>query len=426
MNDYLPRVMDKILEKRLKLYGAVLISGPKWCGKSTTAKKMAASKVELQDPLNKDTYLQLAKNNPSKLLEGEKPRLIDEWQDAPELWNAIRYSVDSTGLKNQYILTGSITPKETDEQNQVKRHSGIGRIVRLIMRPMSLFESLESNGSVSLTNLFEENLDISGISDKTHEDIAFYCARGGWPSMTQIPREDALVMANDYYESIINNEINLPDARIRNPRRVDSVLKSLSRNICSTASIDTIKLDTSFNDREINEKTIIDYIDALEKLYIIDNIDAWNERIRSKTVLRTSPKRNFVDPSIAMASLKISDKDLLKDYNTFGFIFESLCIRDLKIYSEYLNGHVFYYRDKSDLECDAIIHLNNGKWGAIEIKIGSQEGIEEAATNLKKLVSKQDNKDLKKPSFLMVLTAGKIAYKREEGVLVVPITCLKY
>ena len=372
MEEYLPRIMDKILEKRLKLYGAVLISGPKWCGKSTTAKKLAASKVELQDPFNKDTYLQLAKANPAKLLEGEKPRLIDEWQDAPQLWNAIRYIVDNSNLKNQYILTGSVTPKETEDV-EVKRHTGTGRIVRLIMRPMSLYESLESNGSVSLESLFEGNLDISGVSDKTHEDIAFYCARGGWPSMINVSKEDAIIMNYDYYESIINNEINLPDGKIRNPRRVDVVLKSLSRNICSSASIDTIKQDTSFNDREINEKTIIDYIDALEKLYIIDNIEAWNEKIRSKSVLRTSPKRNFVDPSIAVSSLKITDKDLLKDYNTFGFIFESLCVRDLKIYSEYLNGHVFYYRDKTDLECDAIIHLNNGKWCAIEIKIGSED-----------------------------------------------------
>ena len=230
--------------------------------------------------------------------------------------------------------------------------------------------------------------------------------------MIGLPRDEALVMARDYYESLINNEIKLPDGKVRNSRRVDLVLKSLSRNICTTVSIDTIKSDTSFNDRKISEKTIIDYLDALEKLYIIDNVEAWNEKIRSKTILRTSPKRNFVDPSLAVSSLKITDKDLLKDYNTFGFIFESLCIRDLKIYTEYLNGHVFYYRDKTDLECDAIIHLNDGKWAAIEIKIGSEEGIEEAANSLKTLVSKQDNNELKHPSFLMVLTAGKVAYKK--------------
>lgn len=385
---------------------------------------MAASKIELQDPKNRISYLETAKIRPDLLLEGDKPRLIDEWQDAPELWNAIRYDVDNTGLKSQYILTGSVTPKETKEENI--RHSGTGRIIRLIMRPMSLYESNESNGSVSLEELFNGNLNVSGISDKEHEDIAFYSARGGWPSMIGLPRDEALVMARDYYESLINNEIKLPDGKVRNPRRVDLVLKSLSRNICTTVSIDTIKSDTSFNDREISEKTIIDYLDALEKLYIIDNVEAWNEKIRSKTILRTSPKRNFVDPSLAVSSLKITDKDLLKDYNTFGFIFESLCIRDLKIYTEYLNGHVFYYRDKTDLECDAIIHLNDGKWAAIEIKIGSEEGIEEAANNLKTLVSKQDNNELKHPSFLMVLTAGKVAYKRDDGVLVVPITCLKY
>ena len=420
MEKYIPRLIDDVLKKKLSLYGAVLIIGPKWCGKSTTAKQYAKSLLELQNPRTRENNLEIAKNRPDFLLEGEKPRLIDEWQDAPMLWDAIRYDVDNTGLKNQYILTGSVTPREDKP-----KHTGTGRIVRLLMRTMSLYETGDSTGEVSLKQLFDGIQDIKGISSKELEDIAFLCARGGWPGSIDVSRDGALTIARDYLESLIENDIKTVDGVDRNPNRLRTVLRSLARNTCTTASLSTIKEDTSYNDSEISEKTIADYINALSKLYVIDNVEAWCPKLRSKTDIRTSPKRCFVDPSIALAALRATDKDLLKDFRTFGFIFESLCLRDLKIYAQSLDGDVFFYRDKNDLESDAVVHLKDGRWGAIEIKIGSEEAIDEAANNLLKLVNIVDTKEMNSPSFLMVLTAGKYAYRRKDGVYVVPITTLK-
>ena len=419
MEKYVPRIMDIILKKRLKLYGAILIVGPKWCGKSTTAKQLAKSYLELQNPTSRTNNLEIANNRPDLLLAGEKPRLIDEWQDAPMLWDAIRYDIDNTGLKNQYILTGSATPRK-----EKPKHTGTGRIIKLFMRTMSLYESGDSTGEVSLEDLFNQK-KIKGYSDKELEDIAFLCARGGWPDSLNDDKEGALIKASDYFESVISNDINTVDETVRNPERLRIILRSLARNICTTANLTTIKEDTSYNDSEISEKTIADYLNALSKLYIIDDINAWKPKLRSKTDIRTKSKRCLVDPSLAVAALGASDKDLLMDFNTFGLIFEALCLRDLKIYSDYLSGDVYFYRDKSGLECDAIIHLRNGNWGAIEIKIGSLESIEEAAKNLLKLEKVVDTDKMKKPSFLMILTAGKIAYQREDGIYVVPITTLK-
>lgn len=419
MKNYIPRILDNVL-KRLEIYGAVLITGPKWCGKSTTAKQYAKSFIELQNPQTRENNLQIAKSRPDYLLEGEKPRLIDEWQDAPTLWDAIRYDVDNTGLKNQYILTGSVTPREN-----VPKHTGTGRIVRVLMRTMSLYESGDSTGEISLEKLFTKDINIKGIAKQELEDIAFLCARGGWPGSIGANRYDALIIARDYLESLIVNDIKEVDEITRNPNRLRTVLRSLARNICTTASLTTIKEDTSYNDSEISEKTIADYINALTKLYIIDDVEAWCPKLRSKTDIRTSPKRCFTDPSIAMAALHATDKDLLKDFRTFGFIFESLCLRDLKIYAQSLDGDIFFYRDKTELECDAVIHLKNGNWGAIEIKLGSDDAINDAANNLIKLQNKVDTEQMNKPSFLMVVTAGKYAYRRDDGVYVVPITTLK-
>ena len=418
--EYIPRLLDDVLKSRLELYGAVLITGPKWCGKSTTGKQFAKSVLELQNPKTRENNLEIANTRPDLLLEGDKPRLIDEWQDAPKIWDAIRYDVDNTGLKNQYILTGSVTPRKVEPM-----HTGTGRIIRLLMRTMSLYESGDSTGEVSLLKLFDGTKDIKGISFKELEDIAYFCARGGWPASINVSNEGALIIARDYLESLIENDIKTVDGVDRNPNRLRTVLRSISRNICTTASLATIRDDTSYNDAEISEKTIADYINALSKLYVIDDIDAWCPKLRSKTDIRTSPKRCFVDPSIAMASLRATDKDLLKDFKTFGFIFEALCLRDLKIYAQSIDGDVFFYRDKNELECDAIVHLKDGRWGAIEIKLGGEERIEEAARNLLKLASIVDTNEMNNPSFLMVITAGKYAYKRDDGVFVVPITTLK-
>lgn len=420
MEKYLPRVYDEILTKKLNLYGAILITGPKWCGKSTTAKQIAKSILELQNPRTRENNLEIAKTRPDLLLEGDKPRLIDEWQDAPSIWDAIRYDVDNTGLKNQYILTGSVTPREDEP-----KHTGTGRIIRILMRPMSLYESNDSTGEVSLKDLFDSNDEIKGISNKEYEDIAYLCARGGWPGSLTVSKEGSIIIARDYLESLIANDINTIDSVYRNPERLRTILRSLARNICTSANLSTIKNDTSYNDSEISEKTISDYINALSKLYVIDDVKAWCPKLRSKTDIRTSPKRCFIDPSIAVASLRATDKDLLKDFNTFGLIFESLVLRDLKIYAQTLDGDVFYYRDKSGLESDAIIHLKDGRWGAVEIKLGSEDAINEASENLIKLSNVVDVKEMNEPSFLAIITAGKYAYRRPDGVYVIPITTLK-
>lgn len=419
MNQYIPRLLDGVLEKKLKLYGAILITGPKWCGKSTTAKQIAKSVLELQNPRTRENNLEIAKNRPDFLLEGEKPRLIDEWQDAPMLWDAVRYDVDNTGLKNQYILTGSITPRDDKPM-----HSGTGRIIRLLMRPMSLYESSDSTGEVSMKNLFEHQEDIKGISSKELEDIAFLCARGGWPGSINVSKEGALTIASDYLESLINNDIKTV-AQVENKNQFRLILRCLARHTCTQVNLKTIKEDISYNDSEMSEKIIGDYMNALSELYVIDNVDAWCPKLRSKTDMRTNPKRNFIDPSIAVSALRVTDKDLLKDFKTFGFIFESLCLRDLKIYAQSLDGDVFFYRDNNNLESDAVIHLKDGRWAAIEIKIGSEEAIEEAAKNLLQLTEIVDTKEMNSPSFLMIITAGKYAYRRKDGIYVVPITTLK-
>lgn len=420
---YFSRIIDGVISRKLQLYGAVSLEGCKWCGKSTTCKQFAKSEILFQDPDEFTNYQMIADTKPSLFLIGEKPRLIDEWQMFPKVWDSIRYDVDKTSLNGQYLLTGSATPIK-DEKKKPK-HSGTGRIVKLLMRPMSLYESNESTGEVSLKSLFDGNDNISGLSNNDLEDYAYMIARGGWPKSITVDKELSFDYAKDYIDSLANSEMKTIDDVEKNPIKVKKILKSLARNISTVANLTTIREDIKSSRDDISEKTIADYINALDRLFITDNVEAWNPKIRSKAAIRSSEKRELVDPSLAMAALGATDSDLLKDFRTFGLMFEALCIRDLKIYSQSLEGDVFYYRDSNDLECDAIIHLKNGKWGAIEIKLGGNENEEQAASNLLKLSNVVDTDEMNKPSFLMVLTATKYAYKRKDGVLVVPLGCLK-
>ena len=423
MKEYKKRIADKLLEKKLKSKGAVLIQGPKWCGKTTTAEQISNSILYMAKPEDKEQNLTLSELNPSLLLKGEIPRLIDEWQIAPKLWDAIRFEVDHRGEEGQFILTGSAVPANMNDVT----HTGTGRFTWLTMRPMTLFESGESNGTVSLEKLFDSSLTLSGINELSLEDIAYLCCRGGWPRSIFMDKDIALEQAFDYYDTVVNSDISRVDNITRNPERVKNLMKSYARNIGSQVSNETIKNDMINNDSfSLDTDTVLSYINALKKIFVIEESPAWNPNLRSKTSIRTSETRYFVDPSIATAALGIGPNDLINDLNTFGLIFETLCIRDLRVYAESINGNVYHYRDASDLECDAVIHLRNGSYGLIEIKLGGDKLINEGAENLIKMSNKIDTQKMNNPSFLMVLTAtGKYAYKREDGVYVVPIGCLK-
>ena len=423
MNKYLPRLVDKLIKEDLRLYGAVSIEGPKWCGKSTTASRFAKSKLELQNPDTRQNNLSIAANQPSLLLSGDKPRLIDEWQDAPELWDAVRYDVDRTGLTNQYILTGSATPR----RNQPK-HSGAGRIVRLMMRPMSLYESGDSTGEVSLSDIFDGHDDIQGSASFRLEDIAYLAARGGWPENVLRQPDKPNKLARDYLDTILGGDVNSSDVTPHNPAKMRVLLRSLARNISTPANISTILEDTrGDSESSVSDASISSYLATLEQVHITDDIEAWYPELRSKTRIRTGKKRNFVDPSLAIAALRASEQDLLADFHTFGLIFESLALRDLQVYAQSLDGDLFYYRDKNGLECDAIIHLTDGKWSAIEIKLGADRAtIDKAAENLLKFSEIVDAEQMKEPSCLMILSGiSSYAYRRPDGVLVVPIGCLR-
>jgi len=423
---YLPRIADKVLETALYASGAVLIEGPKWCGKTRTAEEKAASALYMQDPDHSASYLQAADIKPSLLLKGDTPRLIDEWQMAPVLWDAVRFAVDQRGETGQFILTGSAVPKDNAVQ-----HTGTGRISRMIMRPMSLFESQESNGTVSLKSLFDGTAsEISGHSSLTIEGLAFALIRGGWPASVgqstsmEAAESTALKQVYDYVDAVINIDVSRVDGIEKSPARLRALMRSLARNVSSTASFTTIHKDIAADEQTISEKTISAYINALRRIFVIEDLPAWNPAMRFKTALRNTPKRHFVDPSIAAAVLRANSESLLSDFNTFGLLFESLCIRDLRVYAQSIDGEVFHYRDKSGLEADAIVHLKDGRWGAVEIKMGFKE-IEKAAENLKILREKINLDKMKEPSFLMVLTATELAYQRDDGVYVVPIGVLR-
>lgn len=420
-NKYLKRIADRVLQERLAASGAVLIEGPKWCGKTRTALENSKSHLFMQDPDKAISYLKAADTKPSLLLKGDTPRLLDEWQTAPVLWDAVRFMVDQRGKSGQFILTGSAVPKDN-----VVQHTGTGRISRLLMRPMSLYESMESNGSVSLKALFDGETEIDNFSTLTIEQIAFAIVRGGWPASIGESEKIALRHAIDYVEAIINADVSRVDGIEKNPVRVRALLRSLSRNISTLATIRTIHDDIAMGDADesISEKTISQYLGALDRIFVTENLPAWNPALRSKTAIRTSPKRQFVDPSIAAAVMRLTPSRLLEDFNYFGFLFESLCDRDLRVYAEAIDGQVFHYRDGSGLEADAVIALNDGRWAAVEVKLGSKE-IEDAAVHLLELKNKVNTEKMREPSFLMILTGTEIAYRREDGVYVVPLGCLK-
>jgi len=419
-SQYLSRVCDSELQEALLTMGAVLIEGAKWCGKTSTAANVSNSVLFMQDPDNAHTYQQMADTKPSLLLQGEVPRLLDEWQMAPVLWDAVRFEVDKRALPGQFILTGSAVPADN-----VTAHTGTGRFARILMRPMSLYESKESNGAVSLASLFNGEHNIESISDLSIEQIAFAICRGGFPASVGKPDKTALRMSVDYIEAVINQDVSQVDGVEKNPNRVRLLLRSLARNIATMASIQTILNDVEATETAISDKTVSSYYNALRRIFVVEPLPAWSPSLRSKTAIRTSPKHHFVDPSIATAVMRVNPEALLQDFEYFGFLFEALCTRDIRVYAQHNDGEVFHYRDKTGLEADLLVQLRDGRWGAIEVKLGNKQ-IEEAAENLLKLKNKIDTSKMQEPSFLMVLTGGQFAYRRKDGVFIVPIGCLKY
>jgi predicted AAA+ superfamily ATPase len=418
--NYLDRLCDTELQLALQSSGAVLIEGAKWCGKTSTASKAATSVVYMQDPDNAISYQAMADTKPSLLLKGLTPRLIDEWQVAPVLWDAVRFEVDHRSERGQFILTGSAVPPEN-----VTAHTGTGRISRLTMRPMSLYESMESGGQISLKALFAGTQEEVGAESKlTIEQIAHVICRGGWPASINRVGLPGIRMAMDYVEAIINQDVSRVDGIEKNPERVRLLLRSLARNIATTATYLTIKEDIEATDISISDKTISSYINALRRIFVVEDLPAWSPSLRSKSAIRTTEKRHFVDPSIATAVMRTNPEGVLMDFNYFGFLFESLCTRDIRIYAQANDGDVFHYRDKSGLEADLIVRLRDGSWAAIEVKLGNKQ-IEEAASHLLALKSKIDEEKMGEASFLMILTGGQYAYQRKDGIWVVPIGCLK-
>lgn len=423
--EYKPRIADKILSNKLKGMGAVLIEGPKWCGKTTTAEQQSKSVIYMDDPRQRESNIEAANIDPDLILDGDVPRLIDEWQIAPKLWDAVRFTVDHRGDDGQFILTGSAVPLVGEEERQ-KTHTGTGRICRIKMRTMSLWESGDSSGKVSLKALFEGEKQ-SAVCNDDLERIAYLACRGGWPRALFQDPEIALERAVDYVEAVMHTDINRVDGSLKNPERVARLLRSYARFIGSQTSGSAISADLSGNENNtFDVRTVQNYINALKLIFVIEDMPSWNPNLRSKTAIRTSDTRYFVDPSIATASLGIGPKDLISDLKTFGFVFENLCVRDLRVYAEVLNGKVYHYRDSSGLEADAVVHLRNGQYGLVEIKLGGDKLIEEGVANLIKLKDKIDTDKMSTPAFMMVMTAvGKFAYRRKDGVYVVPVSCLK-
>lgn len=423
MGKYKPRITDILIERKLRGKGALLIEGPKWCGKTTTAEQFSKSILYMSKPEDVSSNLIMADINPSKLLEGETPRLIDEWQIAPKLWDAVRFEVDHRENYGHFILTGSAVPPKTDEIF----HTGTGRFAWIKMRPMSLYESGESTGEISLKEMFNQPEQLIATNKLNIDDLAFLICRGGWPEAVNMDKDVALDQAFDYYNAIVNTDISRVDDVKRDPERAKRLMKSYARNQGSQTAYTVIRDDIAANDSElITDDTVYAYTNALRKIFVIEDMPAWNPNLRSKTAIRTSDTRYFIDSSIATASLGLSPDDLIKDLNTMGLFFETMCVRDLRIYAESIDGEVLHYRDKSGLECDTIVHLRNGSFGLIEIKLGGDKLIEEGAKNLKTFSNKIDTDKMKAPSFLMVLTGtGNFAYRRDDGVYVVPIGCLK-
>lgn len=419
---YRKRIADEILINKLSAKGSVLVEGAKWCGKTTTATKAAKSVLYMQDPATKKQNLEMAQINPALLLKGKTPRLIDEWQLAPQLWDAVRFEVDQRDKFNQFIMTGSAAPANLEEIS----HTGTGRISRMKMRPMSLYESEDSNGSVSLKDLFENN-NISAENKIDIERLAFLICRGGWPKALDCNNKIALQQANDYYDAVVESDISRVDGVSRNAERAKLVMRSYSRNIGAQTKLTEMLKDIISNETDsFTIDTLYSYLNALKKIFVIEESLSWNPNLRSKTAIRTTETRYYTDPSIATASLGLGPEDLINDLNTMGLMFENLCVRDLRVYADALDGNIYHYRDKSDLECDAVLHRRNGTYGLIEIKLGGDTLIEEGAKNLITLSKKIDTTKMKDPSFMMILTGvGPYAYRRKDGIYIVPIGCLK-
>ncbi len=423
MKKYRKRIADEILKRKLEGKGAVLIEGPKWCGKTTTAEQLASSILYMDDPEKKEQNIAMSELNPKRLLKGLTPRLIDEWQLAPKLWDAIRFEVDHRGELGQFILTGSAVPADTKQIT----HSGTGRFTWLTMRPMSLYESGDSTGEVSIKTLFDTQAEIDGASNLSIDRLAFLVCRGGWPQAVDMREEIALDQAIDYYDAVIHADVNRADNVQKNPEKVRRLMRSYARNQGAQVPNTVLAQDIAANDETpISEDTVASYLHALRKIFVVEDLPAWNPNLRSKTAIRSSDTRYYVDPSIAAAALGIGPDDLIQDLKTFGFLFETLCVRDLRVFADALGGNVYHYRDKDGLECDAVIHLRNGKYGLIEIKLGGDKLIEEGVKSLKAMAAKIDTDRMNAPSFLMVLTGiGDYAYRRQDGVYIVPIGCLK-
>ena len=419
MKSYITRILDVLLEEYLQTFGAVNIQGPKWCGKTTTAEQKAKSIIRFQDPDQGESNRMMAEINASYLLKGAYPRLLDEWQVVPPIWDAVRLAVDNEQEEGMFILTGSSVPVDDGIH-----HSGTGRISRLVMRPMSLFESGESNGSVSLSSLFSSTTPIDPQkSEITIPDLAFLMCRGGWPASVNKSEKSALLIAQEYIVSLAESEVSRTSGSKKNPQRVMNLLRSYARNISTLATNESIIGDIQANDLSFSETTYYEYLNALQRLYIVEDVPAWNPAIRSKTVLRSRSKHELADPSLVVAGLGLSSDVLLKDLPFMGFVFETLCIRDLRVYSQKMGGSISYYHDRYDLECDCVLHLRDGRYALIECKMGGS-GIDEGAEHLLELVRLIKLHKMQAPSFLMVLTASEIAYERPDGVKVVPIGCL--
>ena len=425
MEKYKLRVIDDVIANRLRNKGAILVEGAKWCGKTTTCEQHAASILYMSDPDRIKQNLQLADIDPHSLLQGKTPRLIDEWQMAPKLWDAVRFNVDHRGGFGHFLLTGSAVPAEMDQVH----HTGTGRFAWVRMRPMSLYESGESSGAVSLGALFSSGGEpIFAENRATLADIAFLTCRGGWPQATFLDGEDALVQAFDYLDAVVKSDISRVDGVSRNETRARILMRSLARHQGTQTPNTTICEDINISDdMELSKDTVISYTNALKKIFVIEDCPAWSPNLRSKTAIRTSDTRYFVDPSIAAAALGVGPGDLMNDLETFGLFFETLCIRDLRVYVQALDGSVYHFRTKDGLECDAVIHMRNGNYGLAEVKLGGDKLIEDGARTLKTVAEKIDTTKMKAPSFLMVLTgASPYAYRREDGIYVVPITTLRH
>ena len=422
MTDYRQRIVDSLLKRKLKSKGAVLIEGPKWCGKTTTAEQSALSTIVLDEPTRFKDNMLMAEISPDLILDGPVPRLIDEWQIAPKLWDAIRHRVDHTDGYGQFILTGSSVPANLSEVI----HSGTGRFAWIRMRPMTLFESGDSTGQVSLKDLFDSK-DVSGMSEMSIERLAFLTCRGGWPETVGMDDEIALDPSIDYVEGVMRNDINRVDGKEKDYQKVRALMRSYARNQGMQTSFSTISSDISVNETSrVSDETVSSYVSALKKLFVIEDLPAWNPNLRSKTAIRTSDTRYFVDPSIATASLGAGPGDLIKDTNTFGFILETLVIRDLRTYAQVLDGEVYRYHDSLDNECDAVIHLRNGRYALIEIKLGGESLVSEGVKSLKSVLKRLDTDKMGKPSFMAVITGiGGFSYRQEDGIYVIPIGCLR-